>query len=526
MNVMKFKILVVLLFSIGIFSCTEKETASAKMDEQHRPQYHFTPDSMWMNDPNGMVFFEGEYHLFYQYYPDSTVWGPMHWGHAVSPDMIHWEHLPIALYPDSLGYIFSGSAVIDINNTTGFGRDGKVPMVAIFTHHSMEGEKAGVLDYQNQSIAYSLDKGRSWTKYEGNPVIKNPGIKDFRDPKVLWHEESKKWVMIFAAADRVRLYHSPDLKSWEFSSEFGAEFGGHGGVWECPDLFSMTITETGEQKWVMLVSINPGGPNGGSATQYFVGDFDGKEFKLDSGFAKEVPKGSAKWVDQGKDNYAGVTWSNIPETDGRRLFLGWMSNWQYATVVPTKKWRSAMTLPRTMDLAKDSTGYYLISKPVKEVAPLEGEVTNFSAQKFDRDSVIFQFAEPNLLKVDMEFEIPASGMIALRFLNDEGEYVDVGYAVADQQYFIDRTFAGNSDFSKEFADFHTAEADYKKESVRLLIYLDVASIELFADDGRTVMTDIFFPKKPFNTVSVLASESDVNLKFGTFTKLKPAGSGK
>ncbi len=215
--------------------------------EQHRPQFHFSPEQMWMNDPNGMVFLDGEYHLFYQYYPDSTVWGPMHWGHAVSSDMVHWQHLPIALYPDTLGYIFSGSAVVDWNNTSGFGSTEKPPLVAIFTHHLMEGEKAGRTDYQHQSIAYSTDKGRTWMKYEGNPVLPNTRkIKDFRDPKVMWDEGSKQWVMALAVLDHVEFWGSPDLKKWAHLSDFGKEFGSHGGVWECPDLFPITVEATGD----------------------------------------------------------------------------------------------------------------------------------------------------------------------------------------------------------------------------------------------------------------------------------------
>ncbi|NNF34850.1 MAG: glycoside hydrolase family 32 protein, partial [Saprospiraceae bacterium] len=218
------------------------ETDSEYYSEQYRPQFHFSPESNWMNDPNGMVYYEGEYHLFYQYYPDSNVWGPMHWGHAVSTDMVHWEHLPIALYPDSLGLIFSGSAVIDWNNTSGFGSESNPPMIAIFTHHLMEGEKAGRNDFQYQSIAYSLDKGRSWTKYEGNPVVPNPGIRDFRDPKVIWDEENTQWVMTFAAYDKVRFYTSKDMKEWEFTGTFGID--GDDRLWECPDLFPMTVEVT------------------------------------------------------------------------------------------------------------------------------------------------------------------------------------------------------------------------------------------------------------------------------------------
>lgn len=248
--------------------------------EPYRLQFHFSPKANWMNDPNGLVHYNGEYHLFYQYYPDGTKWGPMHWGHAVSKDLFHWEHLPIALYPDSLGLIFSGSAVADVKNTSGFGSMQNPPLVAIFTYHSMEKEKVGKTDYQNQGVAYSVDNGRTWTKYENNPVLKNQGIKDFRDPKVFWHEASAKWVMILAVKDHVELWNSKDLKVWNKLSDFGIDYGGHGGVWECPDLFEATIEGTSEKRWVMLVSINPGGPNGGSATQYFIGDFNCITFAL------------------------------------------------------------------------------------------------------------------------------------------------------------------------------------------------------------------------------------------------------
>ena len=250
--------------------------ATSNYEEPYRNQFHFSPPANWMNDPNGMVYFEDEYHLFYQYYPDSTVWGPMHWGHAVSNDLVYWKHLPIALFPDSLGYIFSGSAVIDHNNTSGFGKEGQVPMVALFTHHDINGEQSGSNRFQYQSIAYSLDKGRSWTLYEGNPVIPNPGIKDFRDPKVIWHEASQNWVMVLAVYDRAMIYTSPDLKKWAEASEFGIE--GDQRLWECPDLFPIKVEGTAEEKWVLLVSIQKDAPNGGTATGYFVGDFDGKNF--------------------------------------------------------------------------------------------------------------------------------------------------------------------------------------------------------------------------------------------------------
>jgi fructan beta-fructosidase len=324
-------LLVGCLVLAAISSKAQKATNAKLYHEPYRPQVHFSPKTMWVNDPNGMVYYKGTYHLFFQHYPKATVWGPMHWGHAVSKDLIHWKQMPIALYPDKLGYIFSGSVVVDENNTSGFGTKSKPAMVAIFTHHDPKGEKSGSSVFQNQSIAYSLDEGTTWTKYTGNPVLKNPGIKDFRDPKVFWYAAGNKWVMSLATKDRITFYSSPNLKDWKKESDFGQMLGAHGGVWECPDLFPLKLN--GKEYWVLLVSINPGGPNGGSATQYFVGHFDGKTFTPSSN--------QTKWIDYGPDNYAGVTWGN---TGNRKIFLGWMGNWFYANDVPTLKWRNAMTI--------------------------------------------------------------------------------------------------------------------------------------------------------------------------------------
>lgn len=238
--------------------CKAQDPASKTYSEQYRAQIHFSPKQHWTNDPNGMVYFNHTYHLFFQYYPKGSTWGPMHWGHATSPDLIHWKERPIALYPDSLGYIFSGSAVVDSNNTSGFGKKGKIPLVAIFTHHDPKGEKEGTDKFQNQSLAYSLDNGNTWTKYKGNPVLRNPGIKDFRDPKVMWYAKEKKWLMTLATKDHITFYSAPDLKNWKKESEFGLEIGAHGGVWECPDLFPLKVD--GKTHWVLIVNINPGGP--------------------------------------------------------------------------------------------------------------------------------------------------------------------------------------------------------------------------------------------------------------------------
>ncbi|MEQ8881594.1 MAG: glycoside hydrolase family 32 protein [Cyclobacteriaceae bacterium] len=456
-------------------SCQTRETsqkASEPSDKKFRPVYHFTPPSQWMNDPNGMVYYDGEYHLFYQHYPDSNVWGPMHWGHAVSTDLVSWEHLPIALYPDELGYIFSGSAVIDHQNTSGFGTSENPPMIAIYTYHEPIGAKNKEIDYQTQGIAYSLDKGRTWTKYQENPVIANPGIRDFRDPKVSWMPEFEKWVMILAVKDHVNIYSSPDLKSWTKESEFGQEIGAHGGVWECPDLFKLT-DQNGAEKWVMLVSINPGGPMGGSATQYFTGDFDGTTFTLSD---DEI-----RWIDHGADNYAGVTWSNIPDEDGRRLFLGWMSNWQYANIVPTYEWRSAMTVPRELILRDTKRGFEVHSKPVDELVKLEKEKVQPGSPEIKE--------QVYLLTLETD---PGKNFECI-MANELDEQVTIAFE--NGIFSFDRSRSGIIDFEEGFGVKHEVDfSDLLIENIK--VYVDKASMEVFINDGERVMTEIIFPNEP------------------------------
>lgn len=492
--------------------------------EQHRPQIHFSPEANWMNDPNGMVYYDGEYHLFYQYYPDSTVWGPMHWGHAISTDLVHWEHLPIALYPDELGLIFSGSAVIDWNNTSGLQEGDHPPMVAIFTQHLMEGEKAHRVDFQTQGIAYSHDKGRTWNVYEGNPVIPNPGIKDFRDPKVFWHKPSEQWIMIFAAGDRVKLYGSPNLKDWEFYSDFGMTYGGHGGVWECPDLFKLSTEGSGEEKWVMLVSINPGGPNGGSATQYFVGDFDGKTFTTTQA------EDDIKWLDYGRDNYAGVTWSDIPESDGRRLFIGWMSNWDYAQVVPTEKWRSAMTIPRSLHLVKQKDEYKVTSRPVSELQKIAAKSINFGEASLDEEGVF-------MINARGDSSIPILPPFRTEILFDHANSTSTEYGIilqnsSDELYRLyikdgylwsDRMNAGQKDFEQRFAQsVHKGGRVIPDDRglVRLDIFFDTSSAEIFVNNGAVVMTDLFFPGEVFNQAYIYTLDGKLEFEGFKTTPLK------
>lgn len=474
-----------------LFACNlnTKPTTSMNNEQEYRPEFHFTPQANWMNDPNGMFYFNGTYHLYFQYYPNDNVWGPMHWGHATSQDLVHWKEQPIALYPDDMGYIFSGSAVVDHNNTSGFGEEGKTPIIALFTHHNMDKEKAKAIDVETQSIAYSLDEGFTWTKYEGNPVIANPGIRDFRDPKVIWDEERKQWVMVLAAHDRVQLYGSKNLKDWSFLSEFGQAQGHHGGVWECPDLIQLTPEGEKDPKWVLFVSINPGGPNGGSATQYFVGDFDGKTFALDETFEKQLNQDNNFWIDFGRDNYAGVTWQNTERRNGNKLFIGWMSNWDYAQKVPTTQWRSAMTVAREVGLSKTNQGYRLTSIPVSEI--------------YDHYPLVELNEKTRLQNGSYSLEIPVSENKKTGYVlfNEKGEELQLGYDPQRKSYFVDRTKAGNIHFDEKFAHrVSFAPRLEENETAKAVLLLDKTSLELFFDDGKTVMTEIFFTTSPLTSV--------------------------
>ncbi|GAB3992277.1 glycoside hydrolase family 32 protein [Spirosoma daeguense] len=502
---MKKLLLLLALYTVGV-SYLFGQSGSPRKMEPHRPRFHFTPKAHWMNDPNGMVYYKGTYHLFFQYYPKASVWGPMHWGHATSKDMVNWQEQPIALYPDSLGWIFSGSAVVDVNNTSGFGKNGQSPLVAIFTHHNDKLEKQKSTKFQYQSIAYSLDEGKTWMKYKGNPVVKNPGIVDFRDPKVRWYEPKKKWIMTIAAKDRVTFYSSPDLKSWSKESDFGSDLGAHGGVWECPDLFP--LTHNGKQAWVLLVSINPGGPNGGSATQYFVGDFNGKHFKP---YTKKT-----KWMDFGTDNYAGVTFAN---TGNRVVLMGWMSNWQYAQKVPTPTWRSATTVPRELGLQEVNGELLLTSTPVKELNVLEGKATSQNQLNvkgtYDLTAKIGNRNDTYKLILTAL----ATRDFSIVLANDRGEEVVVGYDKGANTYYIDRTKSGKIDFEKGFAKRITSPRLSTDKNLSLTILVDVASVELFADKGLGVMTSIFFPNQNLNKVAIKSTEG-ITISNLTYSPIK------
>lgn len=462
--------------------------------EPYRPQIHFSPKEHWVNDPNGMVYYKGVYHLFFQYYPGASVWGPMHWGHATSKDLVHWEQQPIALYPDTLGYIFSGSAVVDEKNTSGFGKNGQPPLVAIYTNHNADGEKAKRNDFQTQSIAYSLDEGKSWTKYAMNPVIKNPGVTDFRDPKVSWFAAQKKWVMTLATKDRITFYSSPNLKDWKKESEFGEKLGSHGGVWECPDLFQ--LNDNGKKVWVLIVNIGSGAPNGGSGTQYFVGDFDGTTFTPNST--------KTKWLDYGPDDYAGITWSN---TGDRKIFIGWMSNWQYANLVPTTKWRNAMTIPRELNIRHVEDEILVASEPVKELNGIQSKSIIKENITINKNDVIDQNKFGNIYPCKLKVSINQLKDFAIILSNDVAEKIIIGFDKGKNEFYIDRTNAGNTNFEKGFGVKHIVPRFTKSNKTNLTLIVDESSIELFADGGLSNLTSLYFSTKRFTHVAITAPSS-------------------
>lgn len=478
--------------SLALKSFKQSDTFQFDYHEKYRSRFHFTPEYGWMNDPNGMVYLDGEYHLFYQYNPYGTKWGNMHWGHAVSNDLLSWSYLNPALSPDSLGAIFSGSAVVDVNNTAGFGKNA---MVAIYT-------SAGKV--QAQSIAYSTDKGRTFKVYDKNPVIANPGIPDFRDPKVFWHNESNQWVMSLATKQTITFYASANLKDWNVLSEFGDGIGSHAGVWECPDLFPLDLN--GVKKWVLIVSINPGGPNGGSATQYFIGDFNGKEFKAD-------PLPYPLWIDHGRDNYAGVTWSNIPDADGRRLFMGWMSNWDYANEVPTKMFRSSMTLPRELKLIDGDKHPILTSYPVEQLNKISAKEYSLPELTTDNQSIIKDFIKENNGTYSIEMTIFPNNaqQFGFELLNSANEAVKFQFDLFSNYFSVNRKGSGLTQFNDKFS-LGSGTGIQKQSQYRVFLVVDKASSELFIDNGKVTMTNIFFSTKTLDQLKFYTKDNQIQIK--------------
>lgn len=447
------------------FTCWKKMQFSDTFDtanrEKYRPVYHHTPAWGWMNDPNGMFYKDGVWHLYFQYNPYGSQWENMTWGHSTSTDLIHWTFQGAPIEADAWGTIFSGSAVVDHNNTAGFG---KGAVVAMYT-------SAG--ENQTQSIAYSNDNGQTFTKYDGNPVLTS-NTPDYRDPHVFWNEDIKRWNMIMAEGQHMDIYSSADLKEWKLESQFGAEYGNHGGVWECPDLMKMKVRGTNQYKWMLLCNINPGGPFGGSATQYFVGQFDGHKFTCES--APEV----TKWMDYGKDHYATVTFDNAP--DGRRVAMAWMSNWQYANQVPTMQYRSANSVPRDLDLYEYQGQTYCGVTPSPELAAARPKKAT------------------KTLTEACEMVVTLRGNATITLANDKGEQVVMTYDEKSRTFAMDRTKSGQKEFSDDFAALTVAPVHGKMSQLRL--FIDRSSIEAFDADGKMAMTNLVFPTKPYNKVLV------------------------
>ncbi len=457
-----------------------------------RPFFHYTPQSNWINDPNGLVYFDSEYHLFYQHNPQGTKWGHMSWGHAISRDLVHWQELPIAIPEAGPVMIFSGSCVIDKANSSGLGVDGRPPMVAIFTGHRA--------DNQSQYLAYSNDKGRTWTRYGTQPIL-DLGKKDFRDPKIFWYEPAQHWVMVSVLSPerKALFYTSTNLKNWTRSGEFSIDIPApkrpgipptaRSGIWECPDLIELPVEGSMERKWVLLLSVGSGAVAGGSGMEYYVGQFDGRTF------TRDVATAAARPVDWGKDYYAAVTFNNMPIRGNRgAISIGWMNNWQYATETPTRSFRGAMSLPRELRLSKSATGYELRQRPVQELKSLLGPAFQWAG--FDQGALNQSLTDNGFsgdtyqLTLDLEATKAEAGVRLCR--NTDQETV-VGYDPVRQLLYVDRTRSGDVAFARDFPGRFAAPVKPQNGRVSLQIWVDRSSVEVFANDGQVTLTNQIFP---------------------------------
>lgn len=478
---------------------TLADTFDTTNREKYRPAYHHTPLYGWMNDPNGMFYKDGRWHLYYQWNPYGSKWQNMTWGHSSSADLVRWEHHPAAIEANGLGTVFSGSSVVDSANTAGFGRDA---VVALYTSADVS---------QTQSLAHSSDGGMTFEIYPGNPVLTLES--EARDPNMFWDADNGRWVLSLAhALDHEMLFFtSPDLKEWTLQGSFGKGIGAQDGVWECPDLFRLKVDGSGEEKWVLVCNINPGGPFGGSATQYFTGDFDGKTFIADTDAEGVIP---TKWMDYGKDHYATVSWSDVP--DNRRVLIGWMSNWQYAGEVPTMQYRSANTLPREAGLFRAPDGQlYLSSSPVAELAALRDKpsvsVRNKPAGGNGRNFPL-PGSNGGACEILLDIDSRKAGSVDITISNNDGESALLCYDAKAHTLSFDRRRSGLTDFSQDFPTVTTAPTFETDGKLSLRIFIDRSSIEVFGNGGKTVMTNLVFPTVPYSSVSVSAKGGNARIE--------------
>ncbi|HXJ96932.1 MAG TPA: glycoside hydrolase family 32 protein [Terriglobia bacterium] len=461
--------------------------ADGLYDEPFRPQFHFTPARNWTNDPNGPVYYKGEYHLFYQYNPFGDEWGHMSWGHAVSRDLLHWQHLPVAIPEENGVMIFSGSTVVDLNNSSGLCKSSSATdhscLIAVYTGYT--GKE------QNQNLAYSNDRGRTWSKYSGNPVI-DLHLKDFRDPKVFWDEPRHRWVMVTALSPqhKLRFFGSTDLKHWTALSDFGPA-GAVGGAWECPDLFQLPVEgQPGETRWVLSVNVNPGGVAGGSGDQYFVGQFDGTRFANGNSASQTL------WADYGRDFYASTSFSDIPRSDGRRIWMGWLNNWDYAAHVPTSPWRGQQSIPRALKLHRTPQGIRLVQEPVIELQALRERHVTVTNQSSEAANAILQSKKVNgdTLEIEAEIDPEQAAEFGIKVRKGPSEETVIGVDRAKSVLFVDRTRSGDISFDPKFPGRQEAPLNRAGEkAIALHIFVDRCSVEVFANDGEVVVSDLVFP---------------------------------
>jgi fructan beta-fructosidase len=475
--------------------------AAARADftyhELYRPQVHYSPPEFWMNDPNGLIRSGGNYQLFYQFHPGSTVWGPMHWGHATSPDLLHWETLPVALVPDDHGAIFSGSAVIDRKNSAGLGPRGSHPLVAVFTYHDHAVEAANGIAVESQGLAFSLDGGLHFQKLP-DAVLPNPGVRDFRDPQVQWFAPTRRWILTLVATDHVEFYSSHNLRKWRLESRFGATRGAHGGVWECPNLFRMTVEGTKEQRDVLMVSTNPGAPAGGGGTQYFIGHFDGHRF------AEETTDAPPRWIDEGADYYAAVTWNRDADpVSASPILLGWMSDWRYATRVPTTPWRSAMAIPRDLTLIPSDQGFRLRTLPIKGLSTLARSSRREVGLAADETKIKLARADsPPALDVALTLRTIDDQPMTVRLSNHSGEEISLRIDPARRTVKIDRSASGIVDFDPTFGKTMRGMIPAGDNPLKMRLLIDQSSVEAFFADGSLAMTALAFPRSIFDQLAV------------------------
>ena len=463
------------------------------LKDEFSPALHFRAPFGWINDPNGLVYVDGLWHLFYQFHPMSTVWGPMYWGHAVSEDLLRWKDMPVALAPDALGNIFSGSCVVDARNDSGlFSGPSDRNLLAFYTSSLPQSD--GQPDLQTQSVACSNDGGTIWEKWPGNPIVGNPGLTCFRDPKVFWYEFGAHWVMLLTHGQMIGIYRSTDLLKWELASEFGDGHGHHSdGPWECPDLFELKTT-SGESRWVLVVGVGDGCPAPGSGTQYFVGSFDG------ANFVSEGAPDQVRWLDLGRDHYATQSWFAAPQ--GRRVAIAWMSNWRYARNTSTRFFRGVMTLPRDLYLGDDPSGGHFVGQ--RFAAELDQAFGTSGAEVRIGESC----AVPATFRIRGRVSFRVGDSLRIRLFDDDYDQFQIlrnqrGYVVTLER----RAHAGDDTFSREFPHQYDVSLPSGNAELDLDMIVDAGAVELLLDDGQYSITQLFFPRSVVGALHLGGSAS-------------------